>query len=110
MRPAEGDNILPYVARVDKIEADASDNVMVHIRWYYRPEETRGGRREFHGAKEIFLSDHFDVQSANTIEEKCIVHSFKKYTKRDSVAAEDYYCRFEFKPLTNAFIPDRVPV
>ena len=48
-------------------------------------EESIGGRRQFHGAKELFLSDHYDVQSAHTIEGKCIVHSFKNYTKLENV-------------------------
>ncbi|KAE9456204.1 hypothetical protein C3L33_11895, partial [Rhododendron williamsianum] len=92
MRPSDTDKP-PYVARVEKIEADHRNNMKVHVRWYYRPEESIGGRRQFHGAKELFLSDHFDVQSAHTIEGKCIVHSFKNYTKLENVGAEDYFCR-----------------
>ena len=82
----------------------------VKVRWYYRPEEAIGGRRPFHGAKELFLSDHYDIQSAHTIEGKCIVHSFKNYTKLENVGAEDYFCRFEYKAATGNFTPDRVAV
>ncbi|XP_065875233.1 chromatin remodeling protein EBS-like isoform X2 [Euphorbia lathyris] len=67
MRPSDSDKP-PYVARLEKIEADHRNNVKVRVRWYYRPEESMGGRRQFHGAKELFLSDHFDMQSAHTIE------------------------------------------
>ncbi|CAH9060401.1 unnamed protein product [Cuscuta europaea] len=109
MRPSDSDN-LPYVARVEKFEADHRNNVKVRVRWYYRPEESKGGRRQFHGAKELFLSDHYDVQSAQTIEGKCSVHSFKNYTKLDNVGPEDYYCRFEYKTATGGFTPDRVAV
>ncbi|KAG5389636.1 hypothetical protein IGI04_031177 [Brassica rapa subsp. trilocularis] len=109
MRPSDAGKP-PYVARVEKIEADARNNMKVHCRWYYRPEESLGGRRQFHGAKELFLSDHFDVQSAHTIEGKCIVHTFKNYTRLENVGAEDYYCRFEYKAATGAFTPDRVAV
>ncbi|WZY69185.1 hypothetical protein YC2023_001425 [Brassica napus] len=109
MRPSDAGKP-PYVARVEKIEADARNNVKVHCRWYYRPEESLGGRRQFHGAKELFLSDHFDVQSGHTIEGKCIVHTFKNYTRLENVGAEDYYCRFEYKAATGAFTPDRVAV
>ncbi|KAI7988531.1 Chromatin remodeling protein EBS [Camellia lanceoleosa] len=35
--------------------------------------------------------------SAHTIEGKCLVHSFKNYTKLENVGTEDYYCRFEYK-------------
>ncbi|KAF2580873.1 hypothetical protein F2Q68_00005917 [Brassica cretica] len=67
-----------YVARVEAIEAtDArGSNARVRVRWYYRPEESMGGRRQFHGAKEVFLSDHFDLQSADTIEGKCKDHHY----------------------------------
>ncbi|KAI4372308.1 hypothetical protein MLD38_010553 [Melastoma candidum] len=109
MRPSDPGKP-PYVAKVEKIEADQLSNVKLKVMWYYRPEESIGGRRLFHGAKELFLSDHFDVQSAHTIEAKCIVHSFKNYTKLDHVRPEDYYCRFEYKAATGAFIPERVAV
>ncbi|KAL0444341.1 UNVERIFIED_CONTAM: Chromatin remodeling protein EBS [Sesamum latifolium] len=100
----------PYVAKVEKIEADHRNNVKVRVRWYYRPEESIGGRRQFHGVKELFLSDHYDVQSAHTIEGKCTVHTFKNYTKLENVGAEDYFCRFEYKAATGGFTPDRVAV
>ncbi|XP_031262180.1 chromatin remodeling protein EBS [Pistacia vera] len=109
MRPSDTGKP-PYVARIEKIESDARSNIKVRVRWYYRPEESLGGRRQFHGAKELFLSDHYDVQSAHTIEGKCIVHSFKNYTKLENVGAEDYYCRFEYKAATGGFTPDRVAV
>ncbi|CAK9190588.1 unnamed protein product [Sphagnum troendelagicum] len=109
MRSQEADKP-PYVAKIEKIEADSRSNVKVRVRWYYRPEESLGGRRQFHGVKELFLSDHYDIQSADTIEGKCIVHTFKNYTKLDSVGSDDYFCRFEYKAATGGFTPDRVAV
>ncbi|XP_054787604.1 chromatin remodeling protein SHL-like isoform X4 [Prosopis cineraria] len=110
MRPSDPSNP-SYVARIERIEADSRGaNVKVHVRWYYRPEESIGGRRQFHGSKEVFLSDHFDVQSADTIEGKCAVHSFKSYTKLEAVGNEDFFCRFEYNSATGAFNPDRVAV
>lgn len=109
MRPADTSSP-SYVARVEKIETDARGGTHVHVRWYYRPEESIGGRRQFHGTKELFLSDHFDVESVDTIEGKCLVHSFKSYTKLDAVGNDDFFCRFEYSSLTGAFTPDRVAV
>lgn len=100
----------PYVAKLEKMWVDGRNNVKVEVRWYYRPEESIGGRRPFHGAKEVFLSDHIDTQSADTIEGKCIVHTFKGYTKLENVEADDYFCRFEYKAATGAFNPDKVAV
>ncbi|KAJ0744543.1 putative [histone H3]-dimethyl-L-lysine(36) demethylase chromatin regulator PHD family [Helianthus annuus] len=110
MRPAHSSKP-SYVAKVEKIESDArGGNVKVLARWYYRPEESIGGRRQFHGSKEVFLSDHRDLLSADTIEGKCTVHSFKSYTKLDAVGNDDYFCRFEYNSVTGAFVPDRVAV
>ncbi|KAK1272287.1 hypothetical protein QJS04_geneDACA013087 [Acorus gramineus] len=102
---------LPYIAKVESIESDSRGrNVRVRVRWYYRPEESIGGRRAFHGSKEVFLSDHYDVQSAETIEGACVVHSFKNYVRLASVGNDDYFCRFEYDSRTGAFKPDRVAV
>ncbi|XP_042377381.1 chromatin remodeling protein EBS-like [Zingiber officinale] len=100
----------PYVAKVEGIEAGARGGVRVRVRWYYRPEESIGGRRQFHGAKEVFLSDHYDVQSADTIEGKCSVHSFKNYTRLGAVGNDDFFCRFEYRSATGSFVPDRIAV
>lgn len=109
MRPSDSSKP-SYVAKVEKIESDGRGSVKVHVRWYYRPEESIGGRRQFHGSKEVFLSDHYDVQSADTIEGKCTVHTFKSYTKLDAVGNDDFFCRFEYNSSTGAFNPDRVAV
>lgn len=109
MRPSDSSKP-SYVAKVEKIESDGRGSVRVHVRWYYRPEESIGGRRQFHGSKEVFLSDHYDVQSADTIEGKCTVHTFKSYTKLDAVGNDDFFCRFEYNSSTGAFNPDRVAV
>ncbi|CAL0333735.1 unnamed protein product [Lupinus luteus] len=109
LRPSDTTNP-PWVAIVEKIEKDKWNNVKVLVRWYYRPEDSIGGRRKFHGEKELFLSDHYDVQNTHAFEGKCVVHSFQDYTKLENVTAEDYYCRFEYKAVTGAFNPDRVAV
>ncbi|KAJ0076650.1 hypothetical protein Patl1_36504 [Pistacia atlantica] len=110
MRPSDPSKS-SYVAKIEGIESDARGvNVKVRVRWYYRPEESIGGRRQFHGSKEVFLSDHYDLQSADTIEGKCMVHSFKSYTKLDAVGNDDFFCRFEYNSSTGAFNPDRVAV
>ena len=109
MRAQEADRP-PYVARLEKIEEDSKKKVRVTVRWYYRPEDSIGGRRQFHGSKELFLSDHVDNQSADTIEAKCTVHTFRNYTKLESVGNDDYFCRFEYKASTGGFTPDRVAV
>ncbi|KAK1353440.1 Chromatin remodeling protein EBS [Heracleum sosnowskyi] len=109
IKPSQPDK-RPSVALVDKLETDMEGDLMVKLRWYYRPEEASFGRRQFHGAKELLLSDHYETQSANTMEGKCIVHSFLDYTKLENIGAGDYYSRFEYKVGTKEVTPSRVPV
>ncbi|RHN75726.1 putative BAH domain-containing protein [Medicago truncatula] len=90
LRPTEGNR--PTVARVEKFEQDNMDRKRVHVRRFYRPEETVGGRQCFHRNKELFLSDHYDVHSVDTIEGKCFVHAFGKRLAYET--ANDYFCRF----------------
>ncbi|KAG4938421.1 hypothetical protein JHK82_044213 [Glycine max] len=59
------------------------------------------GANSFHDSKEVFLSYHFNLQSADTIEARCTLHSFKSYTKLDAVENDDF-------SSTGAFNPDRV--
>ncbi|GJR86847.1 chromatin remodeling protein SHL-like protein [Tanacetum coccineum] len=83
-----------------------SHHVIVRVKWYYRPEKVVGGRRKFHRVKEVFISDHFDVQSAGTIEGTCMVYGFKGYTKLGRVGDDEYFCRFEYASEKGEFIPD----
>ncbi|XP_051145429.1 chromatin remodeling protein EBS-like [Andrographis paniculata] len=103
------EGIPPHVARIEMIVADG-ENVKIHVRWYYRPEESYGGRRKFHGSKELFLSEHREVVGVNAIEGKCRVHSIDNYTSLDVVRTEDYFCRFEYNSTTGAFTPDSIIV
>ena len=78
--------------------------------WFYRPEEARGGRKAFHGEKELFTSDHYDWVAKSSINEHCAVHKLKEYQMLKEVTDNDYYTRFSYKASKGEFKPDRVPV
>uniref|UniRef100_A0A7N0UMD8 BAH domain-containing protein n=1 Tax=Kalanchoe fedtschenkoi TaxID=63787 RepID=A0A7N0UMD8_KALFE len=116
-----GDNILlkapkgkkPYVAKVIEITADdkqGKNNVQIEGRWYYRPEDAKGGRRNFHGKNELFLSNHVDTQLPESIEGKCNVCTFEEYLKLDVVENTDYFYRLQYDPNTQQFNPNRLEV
>ncbi|KAI9072902.1 hypothetical protein K1719_045147 [Acacia pycnantha] len=67
MRPFDSSNP-SYVARIEQIKADSrGGNVKVHVQWYYRPEESIGGRRQFHDSKEMpYNPDDLMVQCGNS--------------------------------------------
>lgn len=101
----------PYVAKAVKITSDrAGKNVRIAGAWYYRPEDTKLGRRNFHGAKELFRSEHVDIQLPESIEGKCKVHTFKKYVDLKEVEETDYFYRMEYDPNTEAFNVKRLEV
>ncbi|CAI7775666.1 unnamed protein product [Closterium sp. NIES-53] len=99
-----------YIARIERIESDAAGRVKMWCRWYYRPEESIGGRRCFHGVKELFLSDHYDGCYPEAVEGVCSVHNLKDYAYLDVVEEEDFFCRFEYNASTGMFAPDTVAV
>ena len=36
---------LPYVGRIESLWAGWSSNMVVRVRWFYHPEETKGGKK-----------------------------------------------------------------
>ena len=44
------------------------NKVDVQLVWWYRPEEARGGRKQFHGEREVFKSAHQDVVPAVSLD------------------------------------------
>lgn len=104
-----GEASLPYIGKVKEIH-QSEKGVDVKVMWFYRPEEAVGGRKPFHGERELFKSDHFDDVHANTIEGKCSVHQLKHYQNLKEVSDVDYFQRYEYRPTGHEFKPDRVPV
>ncbi|KAM3329078.1 hypothetical protein ACQJBY_026255 [Aegilops geniculata] len=102
------DPSVPYVARIEDIQVNKAGEVNLKLLWYYRPEDTEGGRKSFHGSKELFLSDHVEIQPADTIEGRCSVHTLEKYTQLKSIDACDYFTRFQYRSATGRFLPRRV--
>ncbi|CAL8466792.1 g6328 [Coccomyxa elongata] len=102
---------LPFVGKIKDVRVQGKNGqVNVQVAWFYRPEEATGGRKAFHGEKELFRSDHLDWCYASTIEGKCRVHSLQHYQALSKVTDEDFYTRFTYKPVSKEFRPDRVPV
>ena len=84
--------------------------VEARVCWYYRPQETRGGRKRFHGVKELFASDHYDWVDVNTIDAKCRVLSLERYQALPAVGEGDFFARFLYRSSRGEFRPEAVPV
>ena len=40
---------LPYVGRVESMWESWGGNMVVRVKWFYHPEETKGGRKAYDG-------------------------------------------------------------
>jgi len=109
LRPPD-DETPPYLARINDMGEDKGGATRVRVSWFYRPEEAHGGRKAFHGEKELFTSDHNDWVAADSIEHKVAIHTLKAYQALPQVGEADYFSRFLYKASTGEFKPDRVPV
>ena len=98
-----------YVGRIVSVAVE-NGAVKARLCWYYRPQETRGGRKRFHGVKELFSSDHYDWVSVNTIDAKCEVWSLREYQELEAVTEFDFYARFLYRSSRGEFRPEKVPV
>uniref|UniRef100_A0A7R9V747 PHD-type domain-containing protein n=1 Tax=Chlamydomonas euryale TaxID=1486919 RepID=A0A7R9V747_9CHLO len=96
----------PYVGEIMKIQSDEE----LLVKWYYRPEEAVSGRKPFHGAQELFDSDHTDVCPTASVLTKCAVHSLRAYEALPHISEHDYFVRFRYHAASQRFEPSRVPV
>lgn len=116
LRPPSSD-LPPFIGRVERVDPDGKaapgelrGQPSLYLAWFYRPEEVNGGRREFHGAREVFLSDHRDWCHANSVEALCRVMSLQAYQESNVIQPNDFFCRFFYSASTATFRPDEVPV
>uniref|UniRef100_A0A8D0LCF4 Bromo adjacent homology domain containing 1 n=1 Tax=Sphenodon punctatus TaxID=8508 RepID=A0A8D0LCF4_SPHPU len=73
---------MPYVAKISALWEDPkTGELMMSLLWYYRPENTQGGRNPSMHQNEIFASRHQDENSVACIEEKCYVLTFAEYCR-----------------------------
>uniref|UniRef100_A0A7N1A951 BAH domain-containing protein n=1 Tax=Kalanchoe fedtschenkoi TaxID=63787 RepID=A0A7N1A951_KALFE len=100
----------PKVIEITVDDKQGKNNVQIEGLWHYRPEDAKGGRRNFHGENELFLSNHVNTQLPESIEGKCNVRNFEEYLKLDDVEDTDYFYRMLYDPNTQQFNPNRLEV
>ena len=96
----------PYVARVVGLGSKGQ----IKLRWFYRPEDLGHGRQSWQGARELFFTDSTDWNHVNCVEYRCKVHSFEEYENLKSIRPSDWYFRYEYRPSSRQFVPEKVYV
>eukprot|EP01024_Parvocaulis_polyphysoides_P064065 TRINITY_DN742_c2_g1_i7.p1 TRINITY_DN742_c2_g1~~TRINITY_DN742_c2_g1_i7.p1 ORF type:complete len:378 (-),score=75.82 TRINITY_DN742_c2_g1_i7:75-1208(-) len=100
-------DIQPYIGQIQQIIRQ-KDGYYLEVSWFYRPEEAIGGRRPFHGEKELFKSTHVQQISLDTVLGKCQVLSLEAYEGLSEVDDTIFFSRFTYHPIDHRFYPDQV--
>jgi hypothetical protein len=103
-------NSPPYIAR---LLAVFPERQQVTVNWIYRPEDTAPGRKAFHGAREVMLSDHSDTVDTESIVGPCSVLPLQAFLSLDQgpqLPGQVFFTRFTYSAGKQTFQPRTVPV
>ncbi|XP_055085482.1 BAH and coiled-coil domain-containing protein 1 [Periophthalmus magnuspinnatus] len=106
---------LPYVGRVESLWESWSSSMVVRVKWFYHPEETRLGKRQRDGKNALYQSSHEDENDVQTISHRCQVVSRAEYdhlTRDRKPGTNDlFYLAGTYEPTTGQLVGvDGVPI
>ncbi|XP_023676333.2 BAH and coiled-coil domain-containing protein 1 [Paramormyrops kingsleyae] len=70
---------LPYIGRIESFWESWTSSMVVKVKWFYHPEETKLGKRHRDGKHALYQSSHEDENDVQTISHKCQVVSREEY-------------------------------
>lgn len=94
---------LPYVGRIESLWESWGGQMTVKVKWFYHPEETKGGKRLQNMKGALFRSDHEDENDVQTISHKCEVLKYEEFRRRKALTPTDessnvYYLAGSYQP------------
>uniref|UniRef100_A0A8C6MF00 BAH domain and coiled-coil containing 1 n=1 Tax=Nothobranchius furzeri TaxID=105023 RepID=A0A8C6MF00_NOTFU len=101
---------LPYVGRVESLWESWSSSMVVRVKWFYHPEETRLGKRHRDGKNALYQSSHEDENDVQTISHRCQVVSKAEYDhltrerQPGSTSNDLFYLAGTYEPTTGQLI------
>lgn len=99
---------LPYVGRVESLWESWSSSMVVRVKWFYHPEETRLGKRHRDGKNALYQSSHEDENDVQTISHRCQVVSRAEYDhlicERKPGANDVFYLAGTYEPTTGQLV------
>ena len=107
---------LPYIGRIESLWESWGSNMVVKVKWFYHPEETKLGKRQSDGKNALYQSCHEDENDVQTISHKCQVVGREQYEQmmrgRKYQDQQDlYYLAGTYDPTTGRLVTaDGVPV
>uniref|UniRef100_A0A8C6VFY9 BAH domain and coiled-coil containing 1 n=1 Tax=Naja naja TaxID=35670 RepID=A0A8C6VFY9_NAJNA len=107
---------LPYIGRIESMWESWGSNMVVKVKWFYHPEETKLGKRHSDGKNALYQSCHEDENDVQTISHKCQVVEREHYeqltrSKKYQDRQDLYYLAGSYDPTTGRLVTaDGVPV
>ncbi|XP_042249839.1 BAH and coiled-coil domain-containing protein 1 isoform X3 [Thunnus maccoyii] len=101
---------LPYVGRIENFWESWTSSMVVKVKWFYHPEETKLGKRHRDGKHALYQSCHEDENDVQTISHKCQVVSREEYEcltrnqKPNSTSPDLYYLAGTYDPTTGQLV------
>ncbi|XP_026201269.1 BAH and coiled-coil domain-containing protein 1 isoform X2 [Anabas testudineus] len=101
---------LPYVGRIENFWESWTCSMVVKVKWFYHPEETKLGKRHRDGKHALYQSCHEDENDVQTISHKCQVVSREEYEcltrnqKPNSTSSDLYYLAGTYDPTTGQLV------
>ncbi|XP_075418462.1 BAH and coiled-coil domain-containing protein 1 isoform X2 [Tenrec ecaudatus] len=107
---------LPYIGRIESMWESWGGNMVVRVKWFYHPEETRLGKRQSDGKNALYQSPHEDENDVQTISHKCQVVGREQYEQmtrghKRPDRQDLYYLAGTYDPTTGRLVSaDGVPI
>ncbi|KAM9393131.1 BAH and coiled-coil domain-containing protein 1 [Pholidichthys leucotaenia] len=101
---------LPYVGQIESFWESWTSRMVVKVKWFYHPEETKLGKRHRDGKHALYQSCHEDENDVQTISHKCQVVSKEEYEcltrnqKPNSTSPDLYYLAGTYDPTTGQLV------
>ncbi|KAA8582582.1 hypothetical protein FQN60_006253 [Etheostoma spectabile] len=101
---------LPYVGRIENLWESWTSSMVVKVKWFYHPEETKLGKRHRDGKHALYQSCHEDENDVQTISHKCQVVSREEYEcltrnqKPNGTSPDLYYLAGTYDPTTGQLV------
>ncbi|KAK9451612.1 uncharacterized protein V1518DRAFT_20146 [Limtongia smithiae] len=101
------DPSLYWIGRVLEIRAIDKSNVYIRLFWMYWPSELPGGRKYYHGNKELVASQHMDLIDAMTVSAKATVVHWIEDNNEYNTKMSDLFWRQRYDSSSQELMPLR---
>ncbi|XP_061740966.1 BAH and coiled-coil domain-containing protein 1 [Nerophis ophidion] len=101
---------LPYIGKIENFWESWTSSMVVKVKWFYHPEETKLGKRHRDGKHALYQSCHEDENDVQTISHKCQVVSREEYEtmtcdqKPNSTSPDLYYLAGTYDPTSGQLV------